>query len=131
MEPVAGSYPATFSFDPPSRIANWRPLVHWLLAIPHVAIVYVLGSVSELLSIISWFAILFTGKLPAGLASFQTMYMRYALRTATYFGFLREEYPPFAFDVTTVDPGNDPRVRVEFAPQLEHRNRLTTAFRLI
>ena len=28
---IGGGYPATFSFDAPERIANWRPLVHWLL----------------------------------------------------------------------------------------------------
>jgi hypothetical protein len=128
---MGGSYPATFTFDRPERVANWRPLVHWLLAIPHLAIVYVLGSVSEVVSIISWFAVLFTGRLPAGLAGFQAMYLRYSLRTATYFGFLREEYPPFSFTTTSADPGDDRRVGVELVPQLEGRNRWTVAFRLI
>ena len=122
---------ATFTFDPPERIANWRPLVHWLLAIPHLVIVNVLQTVSEVLAIISWFAILFTGKLPSGLASFQAMYLRYTLRTFTYFGFLREEYPPFGFATVNEDPGDDSRVRVNAVPLLEGRNRLTTAFRLI
>jgi Domain of unknown function (DUF4389) len=131
MDVTGAPYPATFTFDVPERIANWRPLVHWLLAIPHLAIVNVLGSVSDVLAVISWFAVLFTGRLPAGLASFQAMYLRYALRTATYFGFLREEYPPFGFATTPADPGDDPRVGVEFVPQLEGRNRLTVAFRLI
>jgi hypothetical protein len=131
MNATSGPYPATFTFDAPERIANWRPLVHWLLAIPHLVIVYVLGSVSDVLAVISWFAVLFTGRLPSGLASFQAMYLRYALRTATYFGFLREEYPPFSFATTPADPGDDPRVAVEFVPQLEGRNRLTVAFRLI
>ncbi len=127
----APTYPATFTFDAPERVANWRPLVHWLLAIPHLAVLYVLGAVSELLSIISWFAILFTGRLPEGLANFQVMYLRYTLRTATYTGFLREEYPPFAFTMTPAEPGEDPRVRVDVMPALEDRNRLTVAFRLI
>jgi len=131
MSAASSSYPAAFTFDAPERVANWRPLVHWILAIPHVAIVYVLGTVSEVIAVISWFAILFTGRLPAGLANFQAMYVRYSLRTATYFGFLREEYPAFSFASTASDPGDDARVRVELAPQLEGRNRLTTAFRLI
>jgi hypothetical protein len=131
MDATDSSYPATFTFDPPERIANWRPLVQWLLAIPHLAIVYVLGSVSELLAVISWFAVLFTGRLPAGLANFQAMYLRYYLRTATYAGFLRDEYPPFGFATTPSDPGDDPRVGVVLVPELENRNRLTVAFRLI
>ena len=131
MNATGGPYPATFTFDAPERIANWRPLVHWLLAIPHLAIVYVLGSVSDLVAVISWFAVLFTGRLPAGLANFQAMYLRYTLRTAIYFGFLREEYPPFGFATTPADPGDDRRVGVELVPQLDGRNRWTVGFRLI
>ena len=131
MQAADGSYPATFTFDAPDRVANWRPLVHWLLAIPHLVIVNVLQTVSQVLAVISWFAILFTGRLPAGLANFQAMYLRYSMRTATYAGFLREEYPPFSFTTSPTDPGDDPRVRIDFVPQLENRNRLTTAFRLI
>lgn len=124
-------YPATFTFDAPERVANWRPLVHWLLAIPHFVVIYVLQIVAEVIALISWFAILFTGRLPEGLANFQVMYLRYVLRAATYYGFLREEYPPFTFATTPADPGDDPRVRVDVAPELEGRNRLTVAFRLI
>jgi hypothetical protein len=131
MDSTGEGASATFTFDSPERIANWRPLVHWLLAIPHLVIVNVLQTVAEVLAIISWFAILFTGKLPAGMANFQAMYLRYTLRTSTYFGFLREEYPPFSFATVNEDPGDDPRVRVTVVPQLEGRNRLTTAFRLI
>lgn len=125
------AYPASFSFDPPERIANWRPLVHWLLVIPHLLVVTALQRVAQALALISWFAIVFTGRLPAGIARFQAMYIRYAIRTATYTGFLREEYPPFTLDTTTTDPGDDPRVHVEVEPQIEDRNRLTTGFRLI
>jgi hypothetical protein len=42
-----------------------------------------------------------------------------------------EEYPPFAFEMTPTDSGEDPRVRVEFQPQLVDRNRLTVGFRII
>src|SRR6266540_3467225 len=131
MDATNRAYPATFTFDAPERIANWRPLVHWLLAIPHLLIVRALDGVAAILAIISWFAILFTGKLPAGLANFQAMYLRYYMRTATYVGFLREEYPPFGFTTTAADPGEDARVHVDLVPKLEGRNRLTTGFRLI
>src|SRR5262245_8127067 len=87
-------YPASFEFDPAERVANWRPLVSWLLAIPHLAILYALQAVAEVLSIVSWFAIVFTGKVPAGIVNFQAMSLRYAMRTMTYVLFMREEYPP-------------------------------------
>jgi ABC-type multidrug transport system fused ATPase/permease subunit len=125
------AYPATYTFDPPEKIANWRPLVQWLLAIPHFVILYVLRLVSNVVGVISWFVILFTGALPEGLANVQAMYFRYSMRVSTYVAFMREEYPPFGFATTPNDPGDDPRVRVDFRPQLTDRNRLTTFFRLI
>jgi hypothetical protein len=131
MEANRVPYPATFTFDPPEKIANWRPLVNWLLAIPHFIVLYALNTVTKAIGILSWFAILFTGKLPAGFANLQVLFIRYSTRTNTFAAFLREEYPPFTFDMTPTDPGDDPRVRVEIAPQLENRNRLTVAFRLI
>jgi len=73
----------------------------------------------------------FTGKLPDGLANVQVMYQRYQLRTYTFAGFMREEYPPFGFDTRAGDPGGDPRVRVDVQPQLTDRNRLTAFFRII
>src|SRR3954468_14800702 len=97
MSEIGPSYPATFTFDPPEKVANWRPLVNWLLAIPHFVILYGLQILSEVVSVISWFVIVITGALPEGLANIQTLYMRYELRTYTFALFMREEYPPFAF----------------------------------
>ena len=127
---VGMSYPATVQIETPDRIAFWRPLVQWLLAIPHLLVVGVLDSVSQLVAVISWFAILFTGKLPAGLADFQAMRIRYELRTQAYMGFLHDEYPPFAFDATNDEPGGTP-VTAAFTPALEGRKRLTVLLRLI
>lgn len=125
------AYPATFEVDHPESITNWRPLVQWLLAIPHFLVLYALNVVSEIVAIISWFAILFTGKLPEGLAGVQHLYIRYTNRTYAYAAFLREEYPPFTFDTTALDPRDYAAVRTAFEPQYEDRNRLTVAFRII
>lgn len=124
------AYPASLSVETPERVANWRPLLQWLLAVPHWIIVAVLGYVSQVIAVISWFAILFTGRLPAGLANFQIMYLRYSARLYAYAGFLHGSYPPFAFDMTAADPGGTP-VSVSVEPQLDGRNRLTTLVRLI
>jgi hypothetical protein len=131
MAGEGAAYPATLTFTPPAKIANWRPLVNWLLAIPHFIVLYFLGLVASVVAVISWFAIVFTGNLPMGLANVQMMYMRYWLRTYTFVEFLREDYPPFAFNSLAADPGDDPPVRVDFQPVFENRNRLTVAFRII
>jgi hypothetical protein len=125
------SYPATLTFDPAEKIANWRPLVQWFLVIPHIVVLYFLQIVSGVVSLISWFVILFTGELPDGFANLQSLFVRYTLRAYTYMLFLREEYPPFTFETTTADPGSDPRIRVDVHPDLVERNRLTVGFRFI
>jgi hypothetical protein len=129
--PLVPAYPATFEADTPERIANWRPLVHWLLAIPHAIVLYVLGIISAVVALISWFAIVFTGKLPDGLAGLQALYIRYNNRYSVYVYFMREEYPPFTFETVATDPGDYPGVRTTVVPELENRNRLTTGFRFI
>jgi hypothetical protein len=129
--PAAVNYPATFELDRAEHIANWRPLVHWLLIIPHLLVLGVLGAVAEIVSFIAWFVILFTGKLPEGMAGLISLYLRYSNRTNAYALFMREEYPPFSFETTAQDPGDYPAVRTQLTPDLEDRNRLTTAFRLI
>jgi hypothetical protein len=130
MQPTNATYPASFTFDPPEKIANWRPLVQWLLAIPHFAILYGLRLVSQAVGLISWVVILFTGKLPDGMANVQAMYLRYSMRTSFYAAFLVEEYPPFTFATTPADPGDVPRLRIDFRPELENRNRVTVGFRI-
>jgi hypothetical protein len=81
-------------------------------------------------AVVSWFAIVFTGELPEGLAKAQAMVIRYEMRTASYVGFLYTDYPPFDFTISSSDPGGSP-VAVDFAPELTNRNRVTVGFRLI
>ena len=93
MDSTSKDASATFRFDPPERIANWRCAGALVAGDPHLVIVNVLQTVAEVLAIVSWFVILFTGKLPPGLATFQAMYLRATLRTATYFQFLARGVP--------------------------------------
>jgi Domain of unknown function (DUF4389) len=122
---------ATLVFDAPEQVANWRPLVNWLLALPHYVVLYALRILAQVIAVISWFAILFTGSLPEQFANIQAMYLRYEMRTYTFVAFMREEYPPFAFAMSARDDGEDRHVRVDVRPQLRDRNRLTVAFRII
>lgn len=121
---------ADMQLDSPRETQHWRPLVNWLFAIPHLIIANALGNVANLLSVISWFSIVFTGHMPEGIARFQCMILRYEARAYSYVAFLRQPYPQFEFDMANSDPGNDP-LRVDFPPQLAERNRLTVAFRII
>lgn len=122
-------YPATIDVRTPDKLANWRSVGQWILAIPHLIIANALESVAAAIALVSWFVILFTGKLPVGLANFQIMIMRYTFRAELYAGFLYDEYPPFDFKMSATDPGGSP-VEVTVEPVLENRNRLTVGLRI-
>jgi hypothetical protein len=101
-------YPVQLELNAPLKVARWRPLVHWLLAIPHFVILYALILVQRVVYIIAWFAILFTGRMPDGLFGFNVMVMRYSWRVTSYLLFMREGYPPFEFSTEGADVGTDP-----------------------
>ena len=116
---TAAAYPVRMNLEAPLEVARWRPLVQWLLAIPHLIVLNVLDSVLFVLAVISWFAILFTGNIPKGLFDFMAMILRYQWRTISYVMFMRESYPPFEFDAANIDPENDPaRFSVEYPERL-------------
>jgi hypothetical protein len=105
---IAAEYPLEVGLDASLQVARWRPIVQWLLAIPHLIVLYLLQIVGEIFWIISFFAILFTGRLPDWILGFQAMEFRYNWRVNSYVSFLREPYPPFAYEMTEADPGDDP-----------------------
>jgi hypothetical protein len=124
-----GGYPISFQFASPGKIARWRPLVHWLLVIPHFIVLYVLQLVSFVLVVVAWFAGVFAGRIPEGIQGLIVATLRYSARVSTYMFFMREEYPPFNLDTDFADPGTDPRTRFDVVPAIEGRNRLTIFFR--
>ena len=124
------AYPATLAVDTPDTIARWRPLVHWLLAIPHYVVAYVLQAVSLVIAVVAWFMIVFTGRVSPDLLDVQAMILRYITRVGAYVGFLHEQYPPFEFRLDSTEPGGTP-VAVDFVPEFEARNRLTVGLRFL
>jgi hypothetical protein len=129
VEVLPVDYPATIDVETPDEIERWRALVQWIMAIPHLIVAGALESVTGALAVVSWFVILFTGKLPVGLADFQVMIFRYTARAELYAGFLYDAYPPFDFTMSAAEPGGSP-VDVAFEPEYESRDRLTVGLRL-
>jgi uncharacterized protein DUF4389 len=98
-EPIdAGTDSATLSVIKPAEYNRWLPLVKWLLAIPHVIVLYVLYLAVFVVVIIAWFAVLFTGKWPEGMRNFVVGVFRWSIRVTAYTGFLVDDYPPFSLD---------------------------------
>jgi hypothetical protein len=111
---LAIPYPTQLDFRGEQQIARWRPLVQWLLAIPQLIIAYALGQLRNVLTLIAFFAVLFTRRIPRPLFDAMAMTFRYEWRAVSYVLFLREEYPPFDFQTTATDDGVDPHTQVNF-----------------
>lgn len=82
--------------DAARDINRWLPLVKWLLAIPHYAALVLLGIGVVVVTVIAWFAILFTGTYPRSLFDFVVGVMRWGTRVWAYaFLLVTDDYPPF------------------------------------
>jgi hypothetical protein len=75
---------------------RWLPLVKWLLAIPHYIVLFFLDIAAFFAVIVTWFAILFTGRYPRGIFSFVEGVFRWHNRVVAYaFTLVTDRYPPF------------------------------------
>ena len=75
---------------------RWLPLVKWFLAIPHYIVLWFLGIAAIVVVIVSWFAILFTGRYPKDLFDFVVGVFRWYWRVLAYaFLLTTDRYPPF------------------------------------
>jgi hypothetical protein len=79
-----------------TELHRGMPLVKWFLAIPHYIVLAVLFIAVLFVTIIAWFAILFTGKYPRTIHEFVVGVFRWCLRVNAYaFLLLTDKYPPF------------------------------------
>src|SRR5437763_9952736 len=89
------TYPVQLDLTSDTRVARWRPLVQWLLAIPHLAVVSVLTSLRHVLTAVSFVSVLFTKRVPRQVFDAIAMTYRYEWRSVSYALFLHDQYPPF------------------------------------
>jgi hypothetical protein len=122
-------YPLDVEVVSPDRVARWRPLVNWLLVIPLFVWSSVLAYGASVVSLVGWFAILFTGRLPQSLGDYLTAVLRYQWRVYCYLYGLTDSYPGFQVVAGYVDPGDYPAVLYSARPVV--RQRLTVLFRAL
>ncbi|MBX7111456.1 MAG: DUF4389 domain-containing protein [Dehalococcoidia bacterium] len=97
MSSESADYPVHLQVQYPEGGKRWMILVRWLLAIPHLAIIYVFNNVSNVITLIALFAILFTRKYPEGLFKLQLGIQRWSQNVWAYVLF-HDQYPPFSFE---------------------------------
>ena len=110
----SSEFPLRLDVEYPEQLNRWLVLVKWLLAIPHILIVYALVNVASVIQFIAFFAILFTTKYPQPLFEFVVNIYRWQANLYAYLGLMRDEYPPFSWE-----PGQYPvTFEIDYPPEL-------------
>jgi hypothetical protein len=119
------SYPVTFEADYTERHSRLTSFFRLLMAIPLFIWAYIYGIAASIAIVISWFAIVITGRFPQGLYDFVSGWTRFVTRATGYVSLLTDRYPPFGGADDTAYP-----IRMQFIP-LDGYSRLKTFFRII
>jgi hypothetical protein len=88
-----GSYPIDLEVAPAEPQSRLTVFFRLILAIPALLLTNILGNISQLLAIFSWFIALVTGRVPEGLRNFAAFALRFETQTYAYLLLLTGKYP--------------------------------------
>jgi hypothetical protein len=91
-----GDDPATFSIPYPQKLSRGLIFIKWLLVIPVLFVLFVLGIGAYVVLLIGFFAVLFTGKWPEGMRKYMIGVARLSFRANAYTNLMTDVYPGFS-----------------------------------
>lgn len=103
MAAMASDYPVTFDVAYPESPNRFLILIRWLLALPHLIVLSVLGHVVGLTTLIGFLALLFTKSYPDSLWRFSVGVLRWTSNVNAYTLF-HDGYPPFSMSEGRYEP---------------------------
>jgi hypothetical protein len=104
----APAYPIRIGAAEPLDIYNRaKTLFRLIIGIPVMILAYVQSLILTVCTIITWFAILFTGKHPEGLFDPMRSAAAYLTRASAYFLLITEDWPPFSFEEGDTVPAGE------------------------
>ncbi len=113
--PPNPDYPARLEIDYPPQLSRLLIFVKWLLALPHYIALFFLGIGAYVVWIVSFFAVLITGRYPEGMFDYMVGVVRWAHRVGAYISLVTDVYPPFSL---ADDPSYPVRVEVDYPQQI-------------
>ena len=84
----------------------------WYVLIPHAFLLFFLQIGVMFVRMIAFWAVLFTGKYPAGMHNYMVGVLRWNIRVGAFMSYLTDTYPPFSRS------GNEPEFTATSAPDL-------------